>query len=309
MISLLRNDEKTRDYFNVEKLFSEQNYSGVVSYNTKHPSNNLLTSFLNNIALDETGKLNDLLFHFPQKADGGTLFLKWDMIGEVLRRGGYFYYSIGMINEARRWAFENMVMKGPDPEGLKMIIKSELINGNYSSADKYIGLLKKTIFYRKQAYEYEKLSDNDDAINSDPELGEKRKEMIRVDFFVITDDPLVNIDRIIASGTPNRKAFEYKVAFLLLSKDYQAVYDAWKNMGPYGYNKIPVHIEEALLAYKTFNAPGSPVPGDLLISKETENRFNRYLQTFQNYGADIRAAEPALRKQFGNTYWYYVFYR
>ncbi len=49
------------------------------------------------------------------------------MAGEILNRGGYFYYTIGMINEAHRWAFENMVMKGLSPEGLKMLIKTEII--------------------------------------------------------------------------------------------------------------------------------------------------------------------------------------
>ena len=228
---------------------------------------------------------------------------------EALRRGGLFYYSIGMINEARRWAYENMVMRGPDPEGIKQIIKSELITGNYKSADKYIGMLKKTIFYRKDALYYEELSGNDSAINDEPELGQKRSEMLHTDFFVITDNPLINLERILVSGAVNRKAFDYRLALLLLSKDNNSIYEAWKVMKLYGYKKIPVHVEEALKAYIAFIAPGSPVPGNLQISKETEERFNRYFKTFQDFGADRRIAEPVLRKQFGNTYWYYVFYR
>ena len=98
---------------------------------SKHPTTNRLTIYLNNIALCETGRLNDRLFYFPQSPDGQSLFLKWEMYGEVLRRGAYFYYSTGMINEAQRWAYENMVMKGITPEDLRMLIKTEIINGNY----------------------------------------------------------------------------------------------------------------------------------------------------------------------------------
>ena len=48
--------------------------------------------------------------------------------------------------------------------------------------------------------------------------------------------------------------------------------------------------------------------GKLSADINTENRLIQFLQTFQNYGNDLKKAEPALKKQFGNTYWYYVFY-
>ena len=178
IIGLQRFDKRVEQYFHVEKLFYQNKYNEVIAFNTANPSTNSLTIFLNNIALCETDKLNDLLFHFPQSHDGKTLFLKWEMIGEILRRGGYFYYTIGMVNEAHRWAFENMVMKGHSPEGFKMLIKTELITGNYKVASKYIDILKNTIFYRKEAIAFEKLLFNDAALNADPELGEKKKNRL-----------------------------------------------------------------------------------------------------------------------------------
>ena len=42
-------------------------------------------------------------------------------------------------------------MKGITPEDLRMLIKTEIINGNYSVASKYVLILKNTIFYRKEA--------------------------------------------------------------------------------------------------------------------------------------------------------------
>ena len=47
-------------------------------------------------------------------------------------------------------------MKGMTPEGLKMLIKTDLIFGNYKTAARYIGILKRSIFYRKEALKYEK---------------------------------------------------------------------------------------------------------------------------------------------------------
>ena len=307
-ISIFRSDRKTQHYFHVEKLFYESLYQDIIDFNIKHPSNNILTVFLNNIALCETGQLNDRLFSFRQSTDGGTLFLKWDIAGEISRRGGYFYYTIGMINDAHRWAFENMVTRGLTPEGLKLIIKSEIINGNYKTAQKYNSTLRKTLFYRNDAREFEKLLFNDHAVDSYPVLGEKRRIKIQTDFISITEDPIINVERILSSDSLNSKAYEYKLAWLLLKKDYQGISAQLKNLEQYGFRKIPVHMEEAAVAIKLLYTGQLPSPDNLTINPDTEMRFERFLQTFQANGNDLRSAEPELRKQFGNTFWYWTFY-
>ena len=308
-IGLQRFDKKVEQYFHVEKLFYQNKYNELISFNTANPSTNSLTIFLNNIALCENGKLDDLLFHFPQSQDGKTLFLKWEMSGEILRRGGYFYYTTGMINEAHRWAFENMVMRGLTPEGLKMLIKTELINRNYEVASKYITILKHTIFYRKEANAFEKLLFNDDAVNTDSELGPKKQNKLNTDFFSITDDPYINIERVLANDSLNKKAFEYKVAFLLLRKDYQGIAKILPKFENLGFTKFPVHVEEAAMILSLFTNGKLPYLGNLVINRNTELRWNQYLSVFQQYKTDLKAAEPALKRQFGNTFWYWSFYK
>jgi hypothetical protein len=308
-IGIKQFDEKNKQYLHVEKLFYQNKFDEVIAYNTANPPINSLTIFLNNIALCETDKLNDLLFHFQQSPDGKTLFLKWDMVGEILKRGGYFYYTIGMINEANRWAFENMVMKGHSPEGLKMLIKTELIKGNYKLASRYITILMKTLFYKKEAKAYEKLLFNDIAIDADKELGKRRQNRVKSDFFTITDDPYINIERILAYDSLNKKAFNYKLAFLLLRKNYRGIANELPKLGNYGFKKIPVHIEEAAVALSVLNIDKLPDLGNIQLNKNTELRWNQYLSVFQQYRTNLAAAEPALKKQFGNTFWYYAFYR
>ena len=304
-----RFDLKTKKYFDVEKLFYNNKPEEVIAYNLANPSNNILTNFLNNIALCETDKLNDLLFHFAQSNDGKTLFLKWEMIGEILKRGGYFYYTIGMINEAHRWAYENMVMNGITPEGLKMLIKTELINGNHIMAARYVSELKNTFFYKKDAGKYEKLLFRDDKVDSDPDLGDKRKIKLKKDFFVVTNDPLINIERILATDSLNKKAFDYKMAYLLLKKDYAGIAKEVPGILRFYNSRIPVHIEESLVVFKELKNSGLQFPGILNINLNTEFAFRQYLEIFQKYNNDPKMAEPALRKQFGKTFWYYAFYK
>jgi hypothetical protein len=302
-------DIKTKKYFHVEKLFYDNAPEEVISYNLSNPSNNILTGFLNNIALSEAGKLNDQLFWFPQSKDGQTLFLKWEMIGEILRRGGYFYYTVGMINEAHRWAYENMVMDGITPEGLKMLIRTELINGNHAMAAKYISELKNTLFYKSDAKKFQRLLFRDDLIDADPDLGAKRRIRLKSDFFVVTGDPLINIERILATDSLNKKAFDYKMAFLLLKKDYAGISKEVPGILRFYGSRIPVHIEEALVVFKELKNSGLQITGIRNINPATELAFKNYLETFQKYNNDPKLAEPALRKQFGKTFWYYAFYK
>jgi hypothetical protein len=301
--------KKDSQYFQVEKLFYENKFDEVTAYLRANPSNNKLTMFLNNISLCEKGQLNDQLFNFHQSPDGSTLFLKWEIIGEVIKRGGYFYYTIGMINEAHRWAFENIVMKGLSPEDLKMLIKTDLIYGNYKVASKYVEILKKTAFYNDDAKRFEKLLFNDAAVNADPELGEKKKIRLNTDFFSITDDPIINIERILATDSLNKNAFQYKVAFLLLKKNYQGIANIIPGFEKLGYTRFPLNFEEAAIALSVFNNGKLPDLGNIKISKSTELRWTQYLTVFQEYGTNPKTAEPTLKKKFGNTYWYWVFYR
>ncbi len=301
-------DRVNKEYFQAEKLFHQGRFSEIPKYIAKHPTTNRLTIFLNNIALCEKGKLNDQLFHTQQSPDGQSLFLKWEMLGEVLRRGGYFYYATGMINEAQRWAFENMVMKGITPDDLRMLVKTEIINGNYKVAFKYISILRKTLFYRNEARKYQKLLFNNKAVESDQELGGRSKEKLDHDFFSMTGDPYANLEMALTADSLNRNAFEYKMAYIMLKEDYAGIASGLAMLKNYGYKKIPVHLEEAALVYRLSKSGPMPDMGNLRIDPRTEARFNQFLQTFKLYGNDLKIAQPFLKKKFGDTFWYYAFY-
>jgi hypothetical protein len=308
-IGIVRFSQKDKHYFQVENLFLKGEYNQLIYYNLRNKSANILTSFLNNIALSKQGKLNDMLFMFPQSPDGKTLFLSWDLAGEILKRGGYLYYEIGMFNEAHRWAYENMVMYGYSPEGLKMLIKTELIDGNLSMARKYINLLDQSLFYKKDAAIFRQLAADSTSIFKDAELTESRTQRVKNDFFVLADDPYLNLLNVVKYNSQNRKALEYEMAYLLLKKDFKGIV---KNLGLYeqlSVKKLPIHIEEAVVAYKTLGMGDDAVIDRMDIRPETIEKFTRYLQTLKKFGNNKAAAQEALLKDFGSTFWYYVFYK
>lgn len=299
-------DKKISHYFHVEKLFYEHKYKELIDFNRQFPSTNMLTNYLNNIALAETGRLDDELFSYPQSQRGETLFLKWDLNKEVLKRGGYFYYTIGLSNEAQRWAYEYMVMQGYTPEGIKMLMKTELIAGNYKMAARYIDILKHTLFYRKEATRYEKLLNDPEAIKNEPELLQKRKLQTQNDFFVLSDNPVLNIDLILQKDSLNLIALEYKFASLMLNKDVNKIVEYLPMLEKCGYKRIPKNIEEAAIGYKLLRTNDFPELNTLFISNETEGQFSQFNQVFMQNRSNKGKAQKALSSQFAHTFWFYL---
>jgi hypothetical protein len=290
----------------VEKLIFAGKWDEAIKFQEKKPARNLISQYFYNIALSETDQLCDRLFMGSQDFGSGSLVLPWG--DEHLDRGAYFYYSIGLINEAQRWAYEEMVVYGYRPQNIIMLAKTSLLNGDYRVARKYINILKRTLYYRDLAKKYEKMTDDPGLIKSDPELDGKLKLLPKSNFFIKFNEPQNNLPLILESQPDNKKAFEYYIAGLLLTKNVEAVADNIKKLKPMGYTKIPRYIEEAALVY--YNSTKIiPDLGGLTLSDETQVRFSQYFQAFVAARKDPSTGKAKMEKSFGNTFWYYFHFK
>jgi hypothetical protein len=73
----------------------------------------------------------------------------------------------------------------------------------------------------------------------------------------------------------------------------------------YGYNSMPLHIEEALIFYN-FYENKRIVPEGYSFRTETINKFNDYARTYTMYRSNRKVAAYELGKKYGKTYWYYL---
>jgi hypothetical protein len=290
----------------VERLIFAGKWDEAVMVQEKKPARNLISQYFYNIALSETDQLCDRLFLGSQDFGAGSLVLPWG--DEHLDRGAYFYYSIGLINEAQRWAYEEMVVYGYRPQNIILLAETSLINGDYRVARKFINILKRTIYYRDLSIKFEKMADNPSLIGSDPGLGGKLKILPKSSFFIKFNEPQNNLPLILESQADNRKAFEYYIAGLLLTKNVEAVVDNIKKLKPMGYTKIPRHIEEAALVY--YNSTKIvPDLGGLTLSAKTQARFNQYFQAFIEARKNPETGKAKMEKGFGDTFWYYFHFK
>jgi hypothetical protein len=297
---------QTSRVINLEKLVFEEKWEKAVEFQEKHPSENMIGQYFYNIALSESGQLCDRLFFGRQDFGPGSLFLPWS--SEHINWGAYAFYTTGLINEAQRWAYEEMVVYGPRPQNMKLLLKSSLINGKFNMAEKYTGILKNTLFYRRWAKINEKLIGDSAAIRSHPDLGRKVRILPAKDFFIYLDSPENNLPELVDDNPENREAFEYMMSYLLLSKEVEVLINNIRLMKDMGYNKIPRHIEEAIMIY--YNNKGLyPDLGGLQISSETQARFDEYFNAYINARQNPATLQETMKEQFSNTFWYYFHFK
>jgi hypothetical protein len=266
----------------------------------------MIGQYFYNIALSESGQLCDRLFYGRQDFGTRSLFLPWS--SEHINWGAYSFYAIGLINEAQRWAYEEMVVYGPRPQNMKLLVKTSLLTGNYRLTKKYTDILENTLFYKSLSGKYGKMAEDTSLIRSDPELGNKLSILPRSDFFIYLESPEANLPLLVDKNPENKRAFEYMMSWLMLGKNVDILVNNIKLMKKMGYTRIPRHIEEAVLLY--YNSKGVfPDMGGLTISNETRMRFDQYFATYMTARQNPSTLKEKMQKQFSNTFWYYFHFK
>lgn len=293
-------DAEFADYIQIEKLYCEQEWDKIILQHEQIPSKSLTGQYFYNLALTEKGQLCDRMFFGNQDYGAKSLVLPRE--SEYINRSVYFYYAVGFINEAHHLAYESMVKYGYRPENIKMLAKTEIINGNYKSAERYLGVLKKTFHYREWADRYIRMLYEPAIILSDPDLGEKIQLQPRRDFFISQNDA-ANIDFMLLANPDNKRAFEYKMAWFLLEKDYKSVVYQVKRMKDMNYQGVPRHIGEAIILFID-SKQELPYLGDFAIGSETENRFIQFKETLE-MSENEAEFKKIMDTSLGKTFWYY----
>jgi hypothetical protein len=292
--------------YRLEKLLYMQDWDSIICQHESYPARNIEGQYYYNLALSNRGQLCERMFFGRQDFGIESLTLPHD--NEHIDKSIYFYYTIGLINEAHHLAYESMVRFGYRPENIKFLIKTNLINGHYKIAERYIKVLKRTLHYKSWAEKYEKMLYDPIMITSDTELWERIRLLPEKDFFIRSND-VQNIELFLIANPDNKRAFEYKMARLLLEKDFETLIYEIRKMKDMGYSYIPRHIEEAVVEY-IYVYKKHPDLGGLIVSSETEMRFVQY-NSFNDPGnkGNKKWLEKEMEEKWGNTFWYYLQYK
>lgn len=279
---------------------THEKWDDILDYCKEHPSNNNYNCLnYQNLALAEKGILADSLLCYTQKGKYG-LYAPWDRIvptAFVLQKVCYYY---GDIAFAQKYAFEgnvNSVTMG-FPETLKMLVKTNLLQGQKNVAAKYIYYLQQTFSYKKWAdKQYLYLSDTL-TMRNDPEYKGKERFKEKENHFTYSNELyiLAGLDK------KDKKLRDFVLCSLLLDKDLPGFLN-WFDF----YNKDTSFQNIPDLYYQALMACAPSVPDVLTrysVPENIKNDFEMYSMVYSS-GRNSAEKQKWLHSQYKDSYWYY----
>lgn len=221
-----------------------------------------------NLALGMQGQLCDRMFDFFQNGTEGLMpsFIR-DYSAPMAAAEAM--WQLGLVNACQQYMFEAMEAL-PDYQKsgriVKRLVQTNIVNGQYDVAMKYIKMLKNTIFYRKWAEKQEAMllldnKEREKAVNADPVYGAKRSMILSEDF-LFSD---VELDKIMGHlflrNHDNTLAMQYLLAYPLLMKDLQR-FAAYNGIVQKEKQFMPQAVQEALAII--YAQQGKQVPQNML---------------------------------------------
>lgn len=282
------------------------NWEAAMALGKAYPTNNRLICYITNIALAESGQIPYRMFHYRQVGAVG-LFLDRQLSYFSMWHLGEIYYRLGIYPEAEHGTFEALVLspKEPNAQTMQRLAITNIVRRDSAAAGKYLGYLGHSLAYRGWARQQRAnlaLAMADTAFHLPGVPTPYRHD----DFFVNYQYPELVLHMLLQSNPEHRLAFEYLMSYWMLQKDLEQMKLCMDRFyGNFDYPAIPVHYEEALIAYKNAIQAGDEFYGRYPVSREARQRFGQYVQAFRAAQGNKRGMEQ-LEKQFGNTYWFYL---
>lgn len=253
-----------------------------------------------NLALAHKGQLCNRLFDFDQHGMEG-LIPPYKINSPVTLAASEICYQVGLVNEAQRYAFdsmESMVNGKKSARIIKRLAETNLINGDYDVAMKYLMMLRKTLFYRQWATKTLALLGNEEAINIHPEYGRLRQIKITNDYLASEKEIDKMIGQVYLRNTSNSLAMQYLLAIPLIRRDLPTLL-RYNEIVNEDFNFKPRAITEAI-AYAYAQQGKQPPAG--VVSDYQIRRLRDFVGIVNSeHNPDSPRLAP-----FKNTAWYYL---
>ena len=216
-------DKKKYELIEYDYLVRVRDWNAIIAKAEKQTPDLPMSVSATNLALAMTNQLGDRAFEFYQRGPQG-LFPKFERNFASTQLTGEIYFHLGMINTAQRLAFEAMEAipnYNKSARAVRRLAETNIINGQYKIAEKYLRMLEKTIFYRPWAQRMISMLGNEKAINEYPLYGTLRQYKLQKDL-LFSDGELDNIcGQLFLHNQQNLMAAQYLLMIPLLNRDIE----------------------------------------------------------------------------------------
>ena len=294
-LSFMYYDQNYIDEMRMVRYAEDDNWKGVLALAEDHKKPTSTMMFLKNIALMNEGGLLDRSFKYGNNTvdinNPDTLHVTLlDIASPVV------YYNYGMLNEAIRLNFENAIQAGFSPFYLKSLCRCALAVGDEKLVERYTTILHHSPFY---------------ANWKPAPVTEKIKQLQKCYPDELTG--VENSESYIVNGislwyeSDSKVASEQALFYAMMRCDSRRFWDSLRNFVKLHMNEeFPLHAMEAYILFMD----KAPEQKRMMLPVE-QSVFERYKQF---WGALEKVAKPGMsleqvgeemRKDFGDTYWFY----
>jgi hypothetical protein len=206
------------------------------------------------------------------------------------------YYNYGMMNEAIRLNFENAIQAGFSPFYLKVLSRCALAGGDKELQERYTTQLHHHLFYDdwQPAPVTAKVKELQKAY-PDELTGVENSDSYVVNTISLWSDSISKV------------ASEQALFYAMLRCDSRRFWPSLRNyVKTHMDEEFPLHAQEAYILFMD----KAPEKKRMMIPVQ-QTIYDRYLkfwdtlQKLANPGASLKDVGEKMRKEWGDTYWWY----
>lgn len=292
-------DSRKTEVMEYDYLVRCQNWSAILAKADKKSPDLPMTVCATNLALGMSGQLGERLFDYYQNGMQGLVPLFERNFASILLTGEV-YWQLGLVNNAQQLAFEAMEAipnYAKSCRAVKRLAETNLVNGEYAVARKYLQMLQKTLAYHQWAERTLPLLGNEKAINEHPVYGRMRQIRLKDDFLFSERELDKIFGQLVMHNQRNGLALQYLLAAPLLNRDVNTFMNYMIYVDGLHLGYRPRSCQEAVVfAY----AQRKQRPPQGYVNDMVLRQFGEYVNIYSQGGKD--ASQLA---RFKNTAWYY----
>ncbi len=263
-------------------------------------------------ALYYTGRLGDEMFCYPQKLPALILtsIEAKRPPGRIFMKRIPLLLELGHIADAERSAFEYMEIEGSSPLVLEQLATIKLVKGQVEAAKVFLRALSKDLIFGNRGREMLQRLEQDPKLADDKTIQHIRSVASEKEDVHLTLDIGDFFHQLLDKNKNNKMAFEYMMAFYLLTGQVEKVVANIGRLSDFGYERLPQYYEEAIVIYMATRKKSDLPLSGWLPRRETIERAKTVGGTYNFYGGKYNEQHirKALGPDFANSYFlYYLF--
>ena len=301
-------DGRRKSLLKVNYFYYNEMWDEVLDYanNVSLQKYNLIINHDVNRALYHSGRLLYDMFSYPQKLesllslgfssmDDAFLLADLPLLSET-------FFRLGLVNNAEHTSHEAMELIGDSPIIIRQLYLINIVKGNTETARLFLNVLSKDLIWEKWAKKQIRNLKEDPLMAKDNLVQQTRSVISTTDYAgaITIEDILQSL----LNNKQNRMAFEYLMAYYLLTYQIDKIVQNINYLDNYKYSDIPRHFEEAIVLYTNLKDKNANLYGKS-INPENVQKFNKFSDYLNLYRNNMREGLNIIAKEFGDSYYFY----